>query len=418
MGIPFYVASLLKTHKHIARDLIEQDCYDVLAIDFNCFIHTYLKSENPIGSIIVALHEFLGHTVLTRKVYIAFDGLVPYAKMVQQRYRRFRNPEMASSFDKHQISPGTPYMKELADTIRFMFPYVEVSGTDEPGEGEHKIFLWLRDMPATERRRVCIYGLDADLVLISVAQRSLGDLYLMREKQKDEGFSVFSVSALAAALPIPADEFVEMSVLCFGNDFMPNIGIFSLREDGYARALYYKQQSTLEKAAEDEAGLLLKRAKDTDRHILAPDGQAVEARMGIHLFDGVLNWDPVVYAFWKTYAWTLAYFKTSKVPDWEWAYPYPEAPLLSALLEFDRKTKFKWTAPTPTFTIEDQLRFILPEESLKKVGLEPKYPDELYDEEKDTRHRWMKRFVWECDPYVSLPWGQLTSVSETRLAQV
>jgi hypothetical protein len=273
-------------------------------------------------------------------------------------------------------------------------------------------------MPAAERRRVCIYGLDADLVLISVAQRSLGDLYLMREKQKDEGFSLFSVSALAAALPIPADEFVEMSVLCFGNDFMPNIGIFSLREDGYARALYYKQQSTLEKAAEDEAGLLLKRAKDTDRHILAPDGQALEARMGIHLFDGVLNWDPVVYAFWKTYAWTLAYFKTSKVPDWEWAYPYPEAPLLSALLEFDRKTKFKWTAPSPTFTIEDQLRFILPEESLKKVGLEPKYPDELYEEERDTRHRWMKRFVWECDPYVSLPWGPLTSVSEIRLAQV
>jgi 5'-3' exonuclease len=325
---------------------------------------------------------------------------------------------MGSSFDKHQISPGTPYMKELAETIRFMFPYVEVSGTDEPGEGEHKIFLWLRNMPAAERRRVCIYGLDADLVLISVAQRSLGDLYLMREKQKDDGFSVFSVSALATALPIPADEFVEMSVLCFGNDFMPNIGIFSLREDGYARALYYKQQSTLEKAAEDEVGLLLKRAKDTDRHILAPDGQALEARMGIHLFDGVLNWDPVVYAFWKTYAWTLAYFKTSKVPDWEWAYPYPEAPLLSALLEFDRKTKFKWTAPTPTFTIEDQLRFILPEDSLKKVGLEPKYPDELYEEEKDTRHRWMKRFVWECDPYVSLPWGPLTSVSEIRLAQV
>jgi hypothetical protein len=47
---------------------------------------------------------------------------------------------------------------------------------------------------------------------------------------------------------------------------------------------------------------------------------------------------------------------------------------------------------------------------LKTAGYLPRFLDEVYDEEKDTRHRWMKRFAWECDPFVSLPVGQLTYV--------
>lgn len=78
-------------------------------------------------------------------------------------------------------------------------------------------------------------------------------------------------------------------------------------------------------------------------------------------------------------------------------------------------TEFIWENPQPTFTIEDQLQFILPEESLKKTGLEPKYPDELYDEQKHVRHPWMKRYVWECDPFVSIPVGTLTKITSYDL---
>jgi 5'-3' exonuclease len=90
MGIPYYVASLLRVHKHIQRRLVSGYKVDLFAIDFNCFIHHALKAENPIGSIVVALYELM-QTVEANQVYIAFDGLVPYAKMVQQRYRRMRN---------------------------------------------------------------------------------------------------------------------------------------------------------------------------------------------------------------------------------------------------------------------------------------------------------------------------------------
>jgi 5'-3' exonuclease len=411
MGIPYLVASLIRNHKHIQKGCGNAPLdVDVFAIDFNCFIHHYLKSHNPIGTIVVALHEILTHTVRAKKVYIAFDGLVPYAKMVQQRYRRMRRGEQ-EGFDKHQISPGTPFMKELASTLRFMFPDVTVSDTLERGEGEHKIFTWLRTLPAKERESICIYGLDADLVLIALAQSHLGNILLLRETE-ETGFSTIAVSDLERVLPIDKDTYIRMCITCFGNDFMPNLAMFSLREDGYKRAIDY---TTREDAADNERKILIQRAKDSDRRILAPDGYAAERRVACQLMDGVVDWAPVCYAFWKTCDWTYHYFTTSEVLDWEWYYPYPEAPLVSILDVNHRFRDFVWDHPEPTMTLEDQLRFILPEASLRKAGLSPATPDELYDEDRESRHIWMRRYAWECDPWVSLPHGQLTEVTEFRL---
>ena len=408
MGIPYYVASLIRSHKHIQKNCSKVDV-DVFALDFNCFIHKYLKAENPVGSIVVALEQLLNEMVKAKRIYIAFDGLVPYAKMVQQRYRRMRNQEPAD-FDKHQISPGTPFMTELADTLRFLYPNAILSDTLEPGEGEHKMFRWFRTIPENERKTICIYGLDADLVLISVAQSHLGDISLLREKE-DDTFATISVSALKEVLPLDPETYVRMSILNFGNDFMPAIGMFSLREEGYSRAIYYADKNT---AASDEKKILIKRAKDNDRHIVARDGHALEARYAVHCMDGVLDWEPVVHAFWKTYEWTYHYFTTSEILDWRWYYPYPEAPLMETLDAYERPTEFTWEHPTPDYTVQDQLQFILPSRSLG--DLPQKYPDELYDEQTETRHTWMKRFAWECDPWVSLPW-ELTTVTAYDLPQ-
>jgi len=415
MGIPYYVASLLRTHKHIQKHCGNAPAdVDVLALDFNCFLHKYLNADNPIGSIVVALDDLLSTVVRAKRIYLAFDGLVPLAKIVQQRYRRMKTPESVSAFDKHQLSPGTPFMRELADTLRVLFPQIVVSDTLEPGEGEHKIFTWLRTLDPADRQRIWVYGLDADLVLIAIAQRHLGHIELLREKE-DGGFSTISVPAITEVLPLDPDAYVEMCVLCFGNDFMPNFAMFSLREDGYARALYFWKHGGLEAAAKDERKVLCKRAKETDRHIVASDGHALESRLAVHCMDGVLNWDPVVYAFKKTYAWTLHYFRTSEVLDWTWYYPYPDAPLVQHWVEM-QPISIAWSSPSPPYSLDDHLRWILPEASLPS-SLSAAYPDELYNEETDTRHPWMKRFVWECDPYISLPFGELTSVGEFVLQQ-
>jgi 5'-3' exonuclease len=408
MGIPFYVRSLVRSHPNI--ETAPPTEVDVLALDFNCFLHRYLNPDNPVGSIVIALDSFL-RTLTAKRIYIAFDGLVPYAKMVQQRYRRMKHPEPCS-FDKHQISPGTPYMRELADTIRLLFPQCIVSDTLERGEGEHKLFLWLRTLPEDERKRICIYGLDADLVLIAIAQSHLGSIQVLREREKGPGFSALSIPALMEVLPLAPDLYVKLSIMSFGNDFLPNLAMFSLREDGYTRALFYANKNT---APKDELRVLLKRAKDSERRIVAHDGHALEQRFGAQLMDGVVNWEPVVHAFWKTYAWTYHYFTTSEVLDWTWVYPYAEAPLLTTLDAYEQETEFPWEHPDPPYGIDDQLQFILPEASLRAAGLEPRVPDELYDEATETRHPWMRRYTWEADPWVSVPLPPLTRTGEYAL---
>ena len=64
MGIPYYVASLIRNHKELQQKIGSAGlATDVLAIDFNCFIHYALRAENPIGSIVLALQELLTTTV-------------------------------------------------------------------------------------------------------------------------------------------------------------------------------------------------------------------------------------------------------------------------------------------------------------------------------------------------------------------
>ena len=134
MGIPFYFASLVRNHAgitHVVRELLD---IDFLGIDFNCLIHRYLDPKDPINSVIKALEHILKHTCRAKKVYIAFDGLVPYGKIVQQRYRRFRIKESEEVFDRNQISPNTPYMKLLEEAIKAKFPEILVSPTQDAGE--------------------------------------------------------------------------------------------------------------------------------------------------------------------------------------------------------------------------------------------------------------------------------------------
>ena len=117
---------------------------------------------------------------------------------------------------------------------------------------------------------------------------------------------------------------------------------------------------------------------------------------------------PVVEAYWKTFHWTLHYFQKNEVFDWNWVYPYPEAPLIQDILKYD-ETSYDTQTPL-SFTIGDQLSFILPSKSLRTAKRRVVYPNELYSE---TREVWMKNHDWECEPRISLPWnpnGHLTSI--------
>ena len=138
-------------------------------------------------------------TIVKPKVslYMAIDGVAPRAKLNQQRSRRFRSAkDMAESmkdfdeetkqdvFDSNCITPGTEFLAKVSEVIQYfirkkikedsLWKHLKVifSGHDIPGEGEHKIMNYIRQMrnqpnyqPNT---RHCMYGQDADLIMLGL----------------------------------------------------------------------------------------------------------------------------------------------------------------------------------------------------------------------------------------------------------
>jgi len=410
MGIPYFVASIARSRRGLIQPVRGHLNPDVLLIDLNCFLHRYLDDTQPYVSIQNAIQDLM-KLVRAKTVVACLDGMAPYAKQVQQRYRRMRKGE-ARVFDRNQMSPETPWMRGLLEILPKEWI---VSGTDEPGEGEHKIFKWLRANPCDT---AMIYGLDADLVLLALTGKDLcKKILLLREKNefqnildKSAEWGTLDIHELAKGLPVSVDQFVETAVMCWGNDFLPPLAMFSLREEGYARALKYG--GPCKEAADAESSFLIKRVMQRNRAEEMPILGNLEDGMAIQLFDGVRDWRPVVHAYWKTVHWTLHYFKTNEVLDWTWVYPYPELPLISTIMKFPRPTKFRWVEGIP-FHVGNQLQFILPAASLRTAKRRVKFADEIYEEESpEMRIPWMRRHAWEAKPRISLPWNPVIGETE------
>ena len=197
---------------------------DNFYLDMNGIVHncthgndpdTKLTEEEMIRKIFMYLDK-LFHIVKPQKLmFMAIDGVAPRAKMNQQRARRFKtareaaqraaaeakdNPEEAGRaqepFDSNCITPGTPFMERLAEHLRFFVrhkiaedplwqvPTVVLSGHDVPGEGEHKIMeyiRWAKKSPDYEPNlRHCLYGLDADLIMLGLSTHE-ANFYILRE---------------------------------------------------------------------------------------------------------------------------------------------------------------------------------------------------------------------------------------------
>jgi 5'-3' exoribonuclease 1 len=151
--------------------------------------------------------------------FMAVDGVAPRAKINQQRARRFRSAmelkdareKLAKSnsgnrgegrspeelFDSNCITPGTEFMEQLDAALHYFIarkvtedanwrkPQIIYSGSQVPGEGEHKIMVLIRlskaDKAYTPNTRHCLYGLDADLILLGLLSHE-SHFALLREE--------------------------------------------------------------------------------------------------------------------------------------------------------------------------------------------------------------------------------------------
>lgn len=304
MGIPFYFKKLTNEFENIIIDTLPSDrSCSRLFLDFNGGIH-HCSSElkKSLNENNVTLNELDFETKLIKEVcnyleylcnyvnpsellYISVDGIAPMAKIAQQRKRRYFNDWkkkqvlekldvnsneydiLLNEWNSNAITPGTSFMYKLMKNIEVFIMELEkkmniniiLSSCFEKGEGEHKIFNYIHqnlyhDINNNEYTDV-IYGLDADLILLSMLSKNINNTYLLREPtnfkrdKSPERFLYLDVSCVkkqlvnqfANKLGITnynkdnEQNFIKNYVFLtflLGNDFLPNLSYLKLQNDG------------------------------------------------------------------------------------------------------------------------------------------------------------------------------------------
>ena len=211
MGIPTFFRKIINQYPNI-HHWNEKESFTHLFIDFNCLIYQAyrhlgeFKSESLLIKAVVEYLEKLVNTIVrpSELVYIAFDGVVPRSKMVEQRKRRYKslkideykaalqkkyNVPPSGSWDPSiNILPGTAFMKNLSIAIwasinkgRLKAKEVILSDASVSGEGEQKFISYIRNLDG--KSKICIYGLDADLIVLSLTTHKKDDILILREAQ-------------------------------------------------------------------------------------------------------------------------------------------------------------------------------------------------------------------------------------------
>ncbi|KAI0303658.1 exonuclease II [Multifurca ochricompacta] len=306
-----YSKNTIRERYPLTSQLIEENSipeFDNLYLDFNGIIHTcshpndedahFRMSEEQIYTSIFAYVDHLFGKIKPKKLFfMAVDGVAPRAKMNQQRSRRFRTAKEArevrenaerkgeklpeeKAFDSNCITPGTPFMVKLSEQLRYFVNkkisedanwrevQVVLSGHEVPGEGEHKIMEYIRLSKAqpgyNPNVRHCLYGLDADLIMLGLLSHDPHFCLLREEvkfgpsaRKKNNGgvesinFYLLHLSLLREYLDLEfrdvrrslpfeynlehiIDDFIVLAVFV-GNDFLPHLPDLHIHENGLER---------------------------------------------------------------------------------------------------------------------------------------------------------------------------------------
>jgi 5'-3' exonuclease len=233
MGIPSYFSTIVKRHKSIIKKLGSLPHIHNIYMDTNGLIYDAVRvvgsnrgisnqdyEDRLIETVCNKISEYIELFRPSGKVFIAFDGVAPVAKLNQQRERRYKSwftsvveqtitqknalldplkdapavPSVAhKAWNTSAITPGTLFMNKLnirmrdycemkarviGNTVEYVY-----SGSDTAGEGEHKIFEYIRDNAKYHKdTTTLIYGLDADLIMLCLNHLHVSqNIYLYRD---------------------------------------------------------------------------------------------------------------------------------------------------------------------------------------------------------------------------------------------
>lgn len=300
MGIPKfyrYIAQRWPLASQQVNDNVIPE-FDNMYLDMNSIVHmcTHANAEN-VGHLdedmaFQSIGNYIEHlfTIIKPKevFFMAIDGVAPRAKMNQQRARRFRSAKDAEDlrrkaaekgmeldddpFDSNCITPGTPFMakltmflkyfvsRKISEDVKWQNCRIILSGHEVPGEGEHKIMNFIRDIRSQpeydHNTRHCLYGLDADLIMLGLSTHE-PHFSLLREEVTfgrkieyqssdltEQRFNLLHLSLVREyiELEISSGEFEEkpdferqlddlVLILYFvGNDFLPELPMLMIND--------------------------------------------------------------------------------------------------------------------------------------------------------------------------------------------
>ncbi|KAL7680001.1 putative 5-3 exonuclease, 5'-3' exoribonuclease, xrn1, D1 domain, xrn1, helical [Plasmopara halstedii] len=314
MGIPRFYRYMSERYPLINQPISDVSLlpeFDAFYLDMNGIIHNCTHSDSAddalnsltleaqLHGIFTYLDRLITHIIKPKKiVYIAIDGVAPRAKLNQQRSRRFRAglerqeaidkekhmqiklqdekngtvmKPTASKFDSNCITPGTEFLSQLSHHLVYfvrqkmkndpLWARLEVffSGSEVPGEGEHKIVEFIRHRKMTvdyeANMRHCMYGSDADLMLLGLMTHE-PHFTLVREtvvwgsfhkkvavkKIEEQQWQLVHLSLFREYLMLEMnvqppfdgermiDDFILLTFL-LGNDFIPHSPTLEISED-------------------------------------------------------------------------------------------------------------------------------------------------------------------------------------------
>ncbi len=419
MGIPSYFSYLLRHHKTIVKRFSATVKVDNLYLDSNSIVYDVVRTlpypspnfDACLIDAVCAKIQFYIDLVKPTRVFIAFDGVPPMAKMKQQRERRYKSLLHAEPGPKGwntvQITPGTKFMHALDAALRIYFdsrPNVKLSTSEEPGEGEHKIFEHIRTVSHADQTTL-VYGLDSDLIILALNHLNYGRIDLLREapafqKTKDNGLHVLDVALLAIEIraklgQTKLQDYIFLT-LFLGNDFMPHFPALNLRTTGFDTLLqtyrntisptehlfvngevhwpavhkfiaalakreftdFVREYKSRERIVEDTPVNAPIKHREMELYINPTDAHW-EARYYSVLFQSERQ--PVARqaseAYLQMLAWNMHYYTTG-CPSWTLYYPYMYPPLLIDLTKY--KFKDFNRDGTPSLSATQLLEFVLP----------------------------------------------------------
>ncbi|KAL2143231.1 hypothetical protein VTI28DRAFT_235 [Corynascus sepedonium] len=310
MGVPKFFRWLSERYPAISQLIAENRIpeFDCLYLDMNGIIHNCthkdsddvhfrLSEEEMFIAIFNYIEHLFGKIKPKKLFFMAIDGVAPRAKMNQQRARRFRTALDAEKarekaikegkelpkeepFDSNCITPGTEFMAKLTQQLKYFInkkvsedrdwqqPEIVLSGHEVPGEGEHKIMEYIRNARAqpdySPNVRHCLYGLDADLIMLGLLSHDphfcllreevtfgrqakhkskelehqnfyLMHLCIVREYLELEFQELKAEGAMSFAFDMERviDDFILMAFFV-GNDFLPNLPHLHINEGALA----------------------------------------------------------------------------------------------------------------------------------------------------------------------------------------